>query len=361
MLLPLAQAAIQTFQHYSYPQQIAGAVCDTRGFILSHHGNLCFVKSFHKHLWDPFDFLPGPQALQWQAAGLLGFERLDLWRDLRGERVDVAEFVIERIEQGCYCLPMFDCLHLPGRGEYRRKRYMHQFLAHGLDRKRGEVALTGYFGNARGEYSTVWIPLRQFKKALSFDIRRMDTDPTSNNGKIGIWETDYLVVYRPNPDARFEFDPTLVALELECYLESRCHPRQLAAHSRSFGDLAVAFGIDVYPVWLDFIALMESGAWPIDRSPVRLFWEHKSLMLDKARLVEELGIAQLGEETMAGLKKILSLARKFSLQFLDPKLPGDAARFEAIRQTLAQCKELEAIHYERFLNAFSRSGIRPAR
>lgn len=361
-MLELVKPLIRCFHDYSFMFGISGRCRDRENFIFSNYGNLSFIRTMWIHHWDPFDFFPAPRIEQWGESGLINAKRHDLGISMRSPSGEIVEFARSNLLEGRSCLVMLDEFFVKSRRNYGIRHVTHNLLVVGFDDRRREIALLGYFRLADGDYGVQWVSYDDFTKAFHYSIHDIDATNKSQVEET-IWWHKCVETYEPVEDAAFEFSLASVAKEVDGYLNSSFSPDQRRYHHKELAGLDVSYGLGIYETFLAYLdsvhtecnAVEDVAKLPITHPPLRIFWEHKAVMVEKFKFIDRRGHAPIDPAIHDDLAKILRLARKLSVTLLENHCYKDKATMKIALDCLSQCREIEERCYPRIAKALARA------
>ncbi len=339
-LLHYTEPTVRTYLDYAFIFGMRGPSVAYENFLLSNFGNMCFIHSLFEHVWDPFDFFPGPRIKQLTQSGVVETQGHDLWQER--DRGALIEFFVRQLEEERYCYAPLDEYYIRGKYGYKRVHFIHHSLVVGIDRPRGHIALLSYLSRKEHDYGMQWIPLDEFILAFDFDSRRLRGD---GQEIFATWCYKYVETFKVDPDARYDFDLESVATELESFLNSSSTPDQQRRHNKDVAPLEKSFGLAAYVPLADFMNAMQRGDCELRFHETRILWEHAAFMVEKVEFLAKNHL-RIEESLLWQFREIATIANEARLLLFSAKDSRSADVFNLIQQRLSQCRDAEARAYE---------------
>lgn len=348
IILPFADPLARTYLEYSFIFGLKNRSANFDDWLLSQYSSVCFAKSEAWQIYDEFDLFPGPRIRKCIQFGALEGTAHDLWRHRKEDSASLLEFVSDRMAHGFYCMIALDEFHLPGKGAYQEKHFIHLNLVVAIDHYGKSIALVGYLA---GDFGKVWVPFDVFTSAFFYESDGLVKD----SGQEIFALTNYKLVwtFRVNPAFAFQLEPKLFQKSFERYLSGRPTEYELDLHNKDLAPLSPRYGIFSYERLLESIDSMVNGTIEVGFHNVRLFSEHKNLAYERVKLAHERGYLNEGELWIKRFFEIKNLASRSRTSLFAWAMSGqkDMRLAQSIVYSIHKCRDLESQVYDQILGA----------
>jgi hypothetical protein len=329
-------------------------------YLLSNYSGLCFLDDPKFEMWDPFDFYPAPRFTQLNRAGVLTVESHDLWSAPSIGREALPGFLREQIDNGRYIYAVADYFYFPDSFYYAIKAYPHPILIVGYRRESNEFAIVGQFQKhnrglsaikwtsmmKNGFQGLVWVKTGDLVRSIDYDCSRIED---AGLKQYSLWGHKYIEALNVNETAQYEFSTLELADDLSAYLDSSRRPECDKRHGRRLGSTPAVFGLGVYVHLERLVKAVCSGECRhFVHIPIRVFWEHKDFMLERALHVRDVLGRSISETTIQELRAVTRMARRFRFLYVEAAMQSRAPAEEDWVRSLRKCRELEEVAYARF-------------
>ncbi len=223
------------------------------------------------------------------------------------------------IDKGLYvAFDGVDDYYIEGKSWYKKRHFLHDGLICGYNLKEKTYCIYAYDSN--WVYKKFWISQESFNKARV---------SAAKQGKMM-----FICGIKPK-DEIFKLSPSRIKNNLEDYLNSDLEKYPFE------GDGNV-YGIVIHEYLAKYISKLIDGSIPYERMDWRIFrtvWEHKKVMLERIRAVEnELGIDKtLGDE----YEKLVSEADNIRMLFASHNMRRRDSVLPIIKKKLLQMSKAE--------------------
>ena len=189
------------------------------------------------------------------------------WINLRFMNAkDLNTFIRRILNQGYYAhLWGVDDYYLPGKTWYRERHFCHDLLIYGYDSDEKTYLVYAY--NQNWVYTTFEIPIKDCNRARASMIKQ--------NIYGNMW------VMKPNSEVII-FEPKTAINNIKQYLNNTCNNASAKTNE--------VYGIQVQNYLVKYMDKLIDGSIAyehMDRRIFRLIWEHKKVMQERLRKIEE--------------------------------------------------------------------------
>ncbi len=318
--LPLVEPVFRTYNHLANGSAILFSNPTIRNWYLNDVCSLCCTKKFLEGYTSP-QLTP----LRGTHHSNPNIERVSYnTRFTKGYTNCIIKILLDN---GYYvCFDKIDDFYIKGKSWYREKHFPHDGMIYGYDDEKGTYSILAYDSN--------WIH-------RSFDISQKDFNKARNKlREIGVYSR--ISGIKPR-DTVVELDAEKILKELEKYITE-------ATGKRLGSSEEIICGIAVHEYIAKYIDKLISGEIPYDKMDRRVFcmlWEHKKLMSERLRKVEE----TLGIDSSCSFdyEKIVRDANHMRLLYASHHAKRRDAVLPVIKNTLLKLCEAEKIILEDFL------------
>lgn len=273
IILPLAEAKVKTYNFEAFPMSILGANGNEYyEWLYSNYIQLNCHKDIKK-TGDIFLAFYDNQALK---SPYLIKENTK-WSTLTKLDINIHKYIEQYINMEYYLYFQVDEFYIPERGAYQKKHYLHDILVYGYNSKK-EYYVAGY--NQEGFYISSKVTYNQFENAYNNNFIEKDNNEWADN--------IYLLKY--NQKCHYGFNLSLVGKLIYDYLNSVNEFEVYKRYGESLSD--TVYGIEVFDKVIEYLDYLQQGIQPfkeygIDNRIFRIIQEHKSIMLDRMKYINE--------------------------------------------------------------------------
>ncbi|WP_127534751.1 hypothetical protein [Paenibacillus kobensis] len=267
--LPLAQPPIISYLHHAYPLSVVSGREEVLPWLYSQYVQLRCFKDVHAYKYrDLFNFYTTSSKML-EIVPHLQVERIPKSFIMRWTG-DPVQFLTESIDQG-YCCIIYVRQHYHEKLFYFHDvDYTHELMIFGYDKEEKQFDLYGFNGDDN---------LVKFRRSFDEVIELWTRTPVEQE-----WQAPVNLI-RYNPEGSFDFRIDNLADVIEDYLTGADSTLRFMLWKFPV-DHESAFGIDVYPLVLQMLNEVERGELFLDYRIYHLIWEHKRLMTERLRYLE---------------------------------------------------------------------------
>ena len=306
--IPIQEPPVTSYLFSMYPLSIMRPHMAFTPWICSNYIQLYHYKDhFLRFYVNPLSPKGGKKNYYFVTCPFLDVQRLEQRIILRTYD-DVVQFVISSIEEDCHVQLDVDYYYLPSTEPYRRFHFMHELLVSGYDDTNQTFEISGYNGSWNYHIATI-----------TFDELYQAVNTVNINAPSGnLYQADQLeespmvFLYRIDNRKTYEINIRQICELLSDYLES-------VNTAEKYRMLFVPeeeglWGVSVYSY------LTES----LDRGrnletltiPLRVLWEHKKVMTERIRYLEERGYIDSGNRLFEEYSEITRMTNHARWLFL---------------------------------------------
>ncbi|NEW04851.1 hypothetical protein GK047_02305 [Paenibacillus sp. SYP-B3998] len=295
--LPVMNPPIRGYLRWAYLLSITSRYEKTLPWYHSNFIQLSCTKYFLEDKIEYFfDFYRGiPNELNYNNPFLLTCSvNYDILSFLK-QQDDIISFFVNQIRSGYYCVAFLDESRIPHSSTYKNEA-VPSFPHH--------VLLYGYDANART------FQIAMFDQSFIYRMLELSFDDffeayqSMNNLIVSKERADHhSYFYKFDDSKHYEFDKTVVVSQIKDYLAS-----ETTCNRINYNAYDLAFGLEVYEYLKKFLwALKENNPSLASRPVLRtihVLLEHKKLMVDRIKYMEEIGVMKRDEELLKGFEEL---------------------------------------------------------
>ncbi|KEO84420.1 hypothetical protein [Tumebacillus flagellatus] len=332
--LPLGKPIIHGFQFYAYPLSILAVHEEARPWLHSNFLQLCFYRDFEEGFVVPI----APYLYDYAVNPYLSVQRIQR-ETLKTFKTSILEFIRESIDRGWYLHLNIDQYHIPRREHYGNTHFAHDILVYGYDEETRMFDVLGFRDDLA--FAPSQVSFEEFEAAyLSLD-------------HIKNWSEE-IVLYKFNPDGKFEFNVNLVADHLEEYLTGR----NTSERVYMFGEVYDrAYGMDLYPHLKRYLQTLIAGDIWYDIKYLHILWEHKKCLLALVGYLEEQGHLDPALGYLAAVRELEQQAMSFRNAMLRAGMVENMTRLNNVHDSLDAFADKERELLTKLVASMRRSSI----
>lgn len=339
--LPLTPPPVTAYLFYLYPLSILAARGDYRPWLYSH-----FVQLFRQPGGD-LKFYLHPQSTTHSirhayltTCPCLDIQSLDQRLVVDGPE-GIASFTARCLQQGLYVQVDADLFHLPHRLQYRRLHFLHEVLICGVDAVQRAFQVSGI--DDAGRPASAWLSFADLERSVGTPRDDFLSDARANGPPLPAWfreslsDRPRLFLYRHLPHVRCELDLPLLAEQLDDYLAARCTADR---HRLVAPPADTIWGLDVYQ-HLEEILSDPARCRDALAIPFRVLWEHKTLMVSRARYLRRHTAVEVDGDLIATLEQVAARLHSLRLVLLRWEQSQRGAAPHPCVELLREAREVE--------------------
>lgn len=196
----------------------------------------------------------------------------------------VPEFLMDSIDRGYYVFLYLDQFYIPGSAAFQRFHLVHDNFVFGYNRQDGLLEIADFFQYTK--YSTCKASFAQVEEAYRYG----DLQPASD-------QLQGVILVKPAAYEHFAFNLQVMKDLLEDFLMSANRGKSYTDGYRlDLGDRQdlFAYGLEVYGLLEQRFGMLLSQNQPLDIRSLHVLIDHKTLMLERIRYLEERGLLRSG-------------------------------------------------------------------
>lgn len=244
-------------------------------------------------------------------------------RDLALAEGGLVRFLIRAIDRG-YCVEACaDEYHVPGMACYQAQHRTHEILVSGYDLETSTFVVSIGFDRS-GDYAVDEIEFGDIERAIG------SADLTGHYNQLGIG------LLRSAKQVRYELDVAWIVEQLDDYLEAMNTSRRFRALRTPDDQL---YGVAVYAWLRRYFDFLVDHHDCYDIRPLHILWEHKKLMVDRARFLAARGFVD--ESVCDRVKGIADRVGAMRMMLLKARVTREMSLIERIGDGLGRVREEE--------------------
>lgn len=251
-----------------------------------------------------------------------------IWIDTKYLKGYIHPIIRNLINNGYYvCFDGIDDYYVKGKSWYKEKHFYHDGCICGYNQENKTYCLYAYDSN--------WVYRKFWTPQSSFDAGRK---AAFKQGKYG-----YICGIKPKTD-KVEFSLETVVNKLKEYLDSSMekYPEE------GEGDI---YGIVVHDYIAKYVGKLFDGSIPyerMDRRIFRLIWEHKKVMLERIKCIEN--VLKCGIQTSKEYETVVAEANAIRMMYASHHMKRRDSLLPVIQKKLISLKEKEKSLLEILIN-----------
>lgn len=258
--LPLIDPLYNTYHYQGACTAIATTNPTIKNECLNERMNLFCTRKFLNGFTSPELSIAG--TAWWESECL---EKAEISSRFAGGYIN--HIIRKMLDDGYYvAFDNVDDFYVEGKSWYHKKHFAHDGLICGYDQDKKTYCIYAYDSSWR--YQKFWTSQKSFNRGRTAMKKK------------GIYS--YFYAIKPKSDI-VEFSPKTAYDRLKEYMDSN-------TKKYSFSGEGTVFGIAVHAFIARYVAMLYQGDIPYERMDRRVFhvlWEHKKVMYDRIRLIEE--------------------------------------------------------------------------
>ncbi|GGG02013.1 hypothetical protein [Paenibacillus aceti] len=201
--------------------------------------------------------------------------------------VDIHRYLITQLERKYYVVTYVDEFYIHNSICYQQNHFVHDIFIYGYDLDR-QIYHVAIFDKNR-QFTMQEVTFEQLGQAYSSQGK--ETQSLISSCK-RLEPLDYEGSKYGAGAGRFDFDLTLMIEILTDYLEGRNSTERLRIQQQPMEGY---FGVEIYPYLQEFVMRVIEGAQNFDVRQLHILWEHKKMMVERIKYLQQLG--HLAEDT----------------------------------------------------------------
>lgn len=303
IILPVTdKPPITVYKNYSYPLCIISTDASESNWLCNHFGNIYLMRNRHDYIW--LDFLEPNDGFD----SALEFERINL-NELEG--IDIISLIQNTLNEKKYVTLFLDEYYMDKTALAGKKHHLAEFFIYGYDDEKRIFYTVGFnssefFGQLTYSYNAV------IKAHDSF------VNDREKFGELPVWVIWYAFSkIKKKENIKENSDIKTILCELEEYASSTEMNQKLRSEIiEGRGNIAV-YGADCQnEIIKSLYEMLNNDKFYTDYRHVHLLYEHKKIVLEKMRYIENVTKADVSEiiDRYKSVMKKTELAKVFFLK-----------------------------------------------
>ncbi len=297
--IPVLEPPVTSYLFYMYPLSVIRPHMAFSPWICSNYLQLYHYNDRDlKFYVSPFSPKGGKKNSYFVVCPFLEIQSLEQSMITR-RRDDIIQFVMKSLDEDWHVQLDVDYFHLPSTAPYKQFHYLHEVLVSGYDDNSKTFEISGY--------DRLW---KYQKSTITFsDLFEAVIDKTANDSTYPadqLDESPKAFLYRTDHNRKCDIDIRQMYELLSDYLES-------ANTAEKYRMLYVPqedglWGVSVYSYLIELLDQCRS----LDTLtiPLRVLWEHKRIMAERIRYLEEHGYIDSGYRIFEEYSEVTRMANQ---------------------------------------------------